>query len=411
MVECSGGRGPRVRQHATRDQAQPPSHAASVTSWVHGHRAGSSGGPAGARSGRPHRAARRWRRRSCSSARPPATSREPVRPSRPSRSDLHAATSPWRPSAHLEVAPGRGRHVLLGRHDPGVGAHQVAVSPGEAYGGAGQRGQQRVEGHQQLGIAEGRGDGDDEVGRTARQATPGGAGRGRAIGDGHALGEACLRVLGAGACVRSVVPGDGVAAVRDQAARGPGAVRELPVLPAVGGEGLVEPADLVVPPAAAREDGADDEAVAAAVGVQQVAAGGVRLAEPGRLGQLQRWRDLLDRTRRARCRRGRRAGGVPRPTPREGPRAGRPCAPRSAARARCRRRAAPAARRCSPRPPGCGRPPPGSRRRAAAPGAPPAGPRAPGATRRRRPPPRPAAASGAAVPRACGRARPAARSG
>ena len=139
------------------------------------------------------------------------------------------------------------------------------------------------------------GDGHDERGRAAPEPTPRGAGRRRAVRDARGLDQARVGVALAHPGVRAVVPGDGVRAVRDQPTRGPGPVRELPVLAAVGAEALVEAADLVVPPAAAREDGADDEPVAGRVGVQQVAAGGVRVAEPGGLGQLARWRHLLDR--------------------------------------------------------------------------------------------------------------------
>ena len=168
------------------------------------------------------------------------------------------------------------------------------MSRPEAYDGARQGGQQRVDGDEQLRVAEGRGDGHDEVGRTTREAAPGGDGRGRAVGDRDGLGEASVRVERTRTGVGSVVPRDGVGSVRHQAPGGPRTVGEVPVLAAVGGEGLVEAADLVVPPPAAREDGADDEAVAGVIGVQQVAAVGVRLAEPGRLRQLPRGCDLLD---------------------------------------------------------------------------------------------------------------------
>jgi hypothetical protein len=217
------------------------------------------------------------------------------------------AGAPEEATAHAEVQASGAGQVRVGGDHPRVRAHQVPVRPGEAYDGSRQRRQQRVDRDEQLGVGQGRSAGDDEVARATGEAPPRGHRSGRAVRDGHGLGQERRRVAVPRACVRPVVPGDGVGPVRQQATGGPRPAGEVPVLPAVGAEGLVEAPDLVVPPPAAGQDRADDEAVAAGVGVEQVAAGDVRVAQPGGLGQLERRRDLLDGL----LRRGAREVGVP----------------------------------------------------------------------------------------------------
>ena len=183
---------------------------------------------------------------------------------------------------------GAGQRVL-GPEDPRVAAGQPPVRSAEPDDGPRQRRQQRVERHQQprSRARVGR-ERHDEVGRPAQQSPPGRARRRRAVGDRDGLAQVGVQVAVPPAGVRPVVPGDGVRAVGQQPARRPGPVGELPVLTAVGAERLVEAADLVVPPAAAGDDRADEEAVPGRVGVQEVAGLGVRRAQPLRLGQLRR---------------------------------------------------------------------------------------------------------------------------